>query len=188
MAVQFNFPSTAWATETITGPWLATLFSIADTQYLTFRLRGDPAFASSDFHNLYLYAYDANNNFGRWGVETPANADWEIVNLPVKNIEQPWNSPGLPDLSQIMQFAFYQYGSQAAIAPYTATILIDDLMLRDTPLTEFSPPSAPRELIDDFEGYAAAGALTNFYNYQNSPATTLTTASLETPAPRAARR
>jgi hypothetical protein len=56
-------------------------------------------------------------------------------------------------------------------------------MVRDTPLIEF-PPSAPmRALIDDFESYADDAALLGFYTYVNSPAATVTTASLETPAP-----
>jgi hypothetical protein len=183
MRAEFSFPSTAWATETIRGPVMATPLSIASTQYLTFRLRGDAAFASSDFHNLYLYAYDVNGNFGRWGTTTPATDSWQILNFQASGIEQPWDSPGLPDLSQIVQFAFYQYGSQAAIDPYTATIYLDELMVRDRPLTEFPLPSAPRGLIDDFEAYADNAALNAFYSYQNSPAATLTTASLQTPAP-----
>ena len=40
-----------------------------------------------------------------------------------------------------------------------------------------------RALIDDFEGYADDAALRSFYSYQNSPTATVTTASLQTPAP-----
>jgi hypothetical protein len=38
-------------------------------------------------------------------------------------------------------------------------------------------------LLDDFEGYADVTALEAFYTYQNSPDTTVTTASLASPAP-----
>ncbi len=183
MRAQFNFPSAAWATETIRGQPLATMLSIAPTQYLTFRLRGDPAFAAADFRNLYLYAYDDNGNFGRWGTQAPITDEWQIFNFRANTIQQPWDSTVLPDLSRIVKFAFFQYGSQAAITPYTAAICIDDLMVRDTPLTEFPSPSAPRVLIDDFESYANDAALRSFYSYQNSPAATVTTASLQTPAP-----
>jgi len=183
LQADFNFVSSAWATETIRGPIYTTPLAIASTQYLSLRIRGDAAFAKSDFRNLYLYAYDVNGNFGRWGTATPTTNDWQILNFPASGIEQPWDSPGLPDLSQIVQFAFFQYGSQAAIDTYTATIYIDEMMVRNSPLTEFPLPSAPRVLLDDFEGYADTAALTNFYSYQDSPAATVATASLETPAP-----
>lgn len=183
MRVEFNFPSTAWTTETVRGPGLESLLSIAPEQYLTFRLRGDPAFATADFRNIYLYAYDDSGYFGRWGTQVPITSDWQVMNFVASTIQQPWDSTGLPDLSRIVQFAFYQYGSEAAIEPYTATVYIDDLTVRDSPLVEFDPPSAPRALIDDFEGYADDAALRKAYSYQNSPAATQTTASLETPAP-----
>lgn len=183
MRAEFNFPSIAWATETIRGIDLPDLLSIGPEQYLTFRLKGDPAFAASDFHNLYLYAYDEDGNFGRWGASVPANSDWQIYNFRANTIGKPWDSPGLPDLSRIIRFAFFQYGSEAALEPYTAAIHIDDLMVRDTPLVSFPAPSAPRALIDDFESYADDAALLGSYAYRNSPATTATTASLDSPAP-----
>jgi hypothetical protein len=183
MRVEFNFPSTAWATETVRGPWLDQLVSIRADQYITFRLRGDPAFAAADFRNLYLYAYDEDGNFGRWGSAVPTADEWQVLNFAAGNIEQPWDSSALPDLSRIVRFAFFQYGSQAAIEPYTATIHVGDLMVRDAPLTEFPLPSAPRELIDDFEAYADDAALRAFYTYENSPAATATIASVATPAP-----
>lgn len=181
LSLEFNFPSTTWASESVVGPTLSEPVTIARTQYVSFRVKGDPAFAAADFRDLYLYAYDDTGNFGRWGGPVPDSDDWTIVNYSVGTIAQPWNSPGLPNLERIVRFAFYQYGSEAAIDPYTATILIDDLAVRNTPL--FPPASAPRELIDDFEGYADDVALTGFYAYQNSPETTVTTASLVSPAP-----
>lgn len=183
MRVEFNFPSTAWATLKVQGAPLANELSIATTQYVTFRLRGDPVFAGADFRNLYLYAYDADGNFGRWGGATPTTDDWQIVNYAAADIQQPWDSPALPDLNHIVRFSFFQYGSEAAIEAYTASIHIDDLTIRDAPLTEFPPPAAPRELIDDFEGYADDAALHAFYSYQSSPPATTTMAALATPAP-----
>lgn len=183
MQVEFNFPSGEWVTESVSGPLLGTPVSIGAAQYLTFRIKGDPAFAAADFRQLYLYVYDTEGNFGRWGAAVPDTADWKVFNFSVAAIEQPWNSPALPDLGQIVRFAFFQYGSQAALPEYAAVILVDDLEVRNAPLTEFPLPSAPRVLIEDFEGYADAAALTGFYSYQNSPAATATTASLETPAP-----
>lgn len=183
MRVEFNFPSMAWATEIVRGPFLESLLSIAPEQYLTFRLRGDPAFAAADFRNLYLYAYDEDGNFGRWGSAVPTTDEWQVLNFQAQTIQQPWDSTTPPDLSRIARFAFFQYGSEAALEPYTATIHLSDLMVRDTPLTEFPLPSAPRELIDDFESYTDDAALRGFYTYQNSPAATATVASLESPAP-----
>jgi hypothetical protein len=183
MRVDFNFPSTVWATETIRGPQMNPLLSIGASQYVSFRLRGDPAFAGSDFRNLYLYAYDDAGNFGRWGGPVSVVDEWQVINYLANTIEQPWDSPAQPDLSRIASFAFYQYGSQAAIDAYTATIYIDDITARDTPLVEFPEPAAPRGLIDDFESYADDAALWAAYTYQNSPAQTITTASLESPAP-----
>jgi hypothetical protein len=183
MRVDFTFPSTAWATETIRGPQLDPLVVIGSTQYLCFRLRGDPAFSSSDFRNLYLYAYDDSGNFGRWGGPVSVVDEWQVINYAANNMEKPWDSPALPDLSRIVSFAFFQYGSEAAIASYTATIYIDEITVRDAPLVEFPEPAAPRGLIDDFESYADNAALLAAYTYQNSPAQTVTTASLESPAP-----
>jgi hypothetical protein len=183
MKVEFHFPSSEWATETVSGAPLAHSIAIGSGQYLTLRIKGDPAFAAADFKNFYLYAYDEAGNFGRWGAPVPTTADWEILNFNAANMEKPWDSPALPDLAKIARFSFFQYGSQAALEPYTATIHLDELMVRNTPLSEFPMPSAPRALIDDFESYASDTALLDFYAYINSPATTATTASLATPAP-----
>ncbi|MBL9137812.1 MAG: hypothetical protein JNK85_18225 [Verrucomicrobiales bacterium] len=183
MQVEFHFGSSEWATETVTGSPLAAPIAIGSGQYLTLRIKGDPAFAASDFKNFYLYAYDEAGNFGRWGAPVPTTTDWEIFNFNAANIEKPWDSPGLPDLGRIVRFSVFQYGSQAALEPYTATIHLDELMVRNTPLSEFPLPSAPRALIDDFESYSNDTALLDFYSYLNSPATTATTATLATPAP-----
>lgn len=187
MKVEFNFASIAWATEIITGPSLFPprfdYVSIAPEQYVTFRLRGDPAFAVSDFSNLYLYVYDANGDFARWGVQMPLSEDWQIINLAGDGYQFPWDASGTIDMASIEKIAFVQYGSQAAIDPYTATIHVDEVQIRDEPLTEFPPPSEPRALIDDFEGYADDEALRSFYSYENSWHPTVTVASLETPAP-----
>jgi len=183
LQVEFNFPSSEWATEFVKGPELAEPMVIAPSQYLTFRIQGDPAFAKADFRNLYLYAYDDAGAFGRWGTEAPTTSDWKVLNFSAANLEKPWDSPNLPDLNRIVRFAFFQYGSQAAIDPYTATLHIDDLMVRNTVLTEFPAPAAPRVLIDDFEGFAGTEALQSSYTYMNSPAATTTLATLASPAP-----
>jgi hypothetical protein len=89
----------------------------------------------------------------------------------------------MPDLSNIVQFKIFIYGQgDPAGAPFTATIYVDELQIRDTALIEFPPPSPMRARIDDFEGYSDSTALTNFYHYVNG-GPTVTTASLETPAP-----
>ena len=136
MRVQFNFPSTAWATEFVNGPELSSPVAIDAAQYVTLRIKGDPAFAAADFRYFYVYAYDVSGNFGRWGAAVPISTNWQVLNFSAGAIEQPWNSPGLPDLSQLVRFAFYQYGSEAAIPAYSATIELDDLIIRDEPLTE----------------------------------------------------
>lgn len=136
MRVDFNFGSSAWATESVKGVALANPVAAARNQYLSFRLKGDPAFAVADFRNLYLYAYDTEGNFGRWGGPVPDSDAWQIVNYTAGTIEKPWDSPGLPNLNSLVRFAFFQYGSEAAIDPYTATIHVDDLSIRSTPLTD----------------------------------------------------
>jgi hypothetical protein len=60
------------------------------------------------------------------------------------------------------------------------------LQIRNAPLIEFPPPSPVRALIDDFEEYANDAALLSLYSYVDSPAATLTTASIATPAPQGA--
>jgi len=156
MRVEFNFPSTAWATESVKGLDLAEPMAIGAEQYLTFRVKGDPAFAAADFRQLYLYAYDDQGNFGRWGANVPKTADWEVRNHVANAMEKPWDSPALPDLSHIVRFAFFQYGSQAAIPAYTAVIHLDDLQVRDTPLEDLPATGSP--VLADFE-YASAELL-----------------------------
>jgi hypothetical protein len=178
------FPASDWDTEVITGPGLIQPMSIAPEQYLTFRIAGDPEFVNGTYQTLFLYAWDANGNFGRWGSPVPLNTNWQIFNFRANTIAAPWDSPGLPDLSNITQFKFYLYGQGAPAGPaYSAVVHIDDVMIRDTPLVEFPPASPMRALIDDFEGYADSGALMSFYSYMNSPAATFSTATLESPAP-----
>jgi hypothetical protein len=178
------FPSATWDTEVITGPVLAEPVAIAPAQYITLRIAGDPHFTNASFNTLFVYAYDNAGNFGRWGSPVPTTTNWQIFNFQASTIARPWDSPGLPDLQNIVQFKLYLYGQgDPPGAEFPATIYIDDIMVRDTPLIEF-PPSAPmRALIDDFESYADDAALLGFYTYVNSPAATVTTASLETPAP-----
>lgn len=182
LRVDFSFGSSEWATETLNSPYLPEDLVIAPDQYLTFRLRGDSQFGVADFRNLYLYAYDADGNFGRWGGPVPTTTNWQVMNYKASTIEKPWNSTSLPDFNHIVRFAFFQYGSQAMLDPYAATIYIDDLSVRNEPLVELPPPAAPRTLIDDFEGYADDAALRSFYSYMNSPAALVTTATLASPA------
>lgn len=182
MSATFNFPSSAWVAENIRGRLFEKPIVIGPKQYVTLRIKGDPAFATTDFQSFFVYAFDASGNFGRWGAPAPTTDEWQILNFLAGNIETPWDSPGLPDLGRIVRMSFFQYGSEAAIDPYTATILVDDLMVRNTPL--FPAPAPFRSLLDDFEGYADTIALESFYTYQNSPAEiTTTAASLLTPAP-----
>ncbi|MCW5559338.1 MAG: hypothetical protein KIT22_16100, partial [Verrucomicrobiae bacterium] len=155
MKVDFSFPSVEWATEVVSGVELAAPVSIDGSQYVSFRIKGDPAFASADFRNLYLYAYDTSGNFGRWGAAVPTTADWQIFNFQASTIEQPWDSTALPDFSQIIRFSFFQYGSQAAIAEYSASIVVDDLTVRDTPLAD---AQGVEQLVEAFE-YADDDAL-----------------------------
>ena len=178
------FGANAWETEVITGPELPAPIAIASTQYLTFRVSGDPQFTNASWQSLYLYAYDGSGNFGRWGTPIPTTTNWQVLNLTASSIEKPWDSTALPDFNNIVRFKFYLYGQgETPGAGYSAVVQIDDVMVRNTPLIEFPAPSAMRTLIDDFEGYADNGALLGFYHYVNSPATTVSTASIETPAP-----
>jgi len=178
------FPANPWETEVITGPYLLTPVSIGADQYVTLRVAGDPEFTNATYQTLFLYAWDANGNFGRWGSPVPTSTNWQVFNFQANTIAQPWDSPGLPDLTNIVQFKMYLYGQgDPPGVEFPATIYVDDIMIRDTPLIEFPPPSPMRGLIDDFEGYADDAALMSFYHYINSPAATATAASLETPAP-----
>ena len=188
MRVDRYFWQTAWDTEVLSSPARAVPMSIAPTQYITFRVAGDPEFTNASWQTLYLYAYDGANNFGRWGAPVPTSTNWDIFNFVASSIEKPWNSPALPDLKNIVQFKFYLYGQGSpAGQPFPSTIYIDDVTVRDTALIEFAPPSPLRTQIDDFEGYADDTALQGFYSYVNSPVATVSTASLQTPAPQGAK-
>ncbi|MDA0750666.1 MAG: hypothetical protein O2964_08135 [Verrucomicrobia bacterium] len=183
MKIDLSFPSGAWVTQTVTGPLLDEVFSIEPEQYISFRLKGDPAFESADFRNIYLYVYDDWGDFARWGAEVPITDGWQVINFGGGDYQFPWNASGEIDMTFLSKIAIFQYGSQAAIDPYEATIYIDDIEIRDEPLIDFAAPSASRSVIDDFEGYATSEALREYYTYENSwhPATTV--ASIESPAP-----
>jgi hypothetical protein len=165
LRVQFNFPSTAWATEFMTGPTLTNAVSIGASQYVTLRLKGDPAFAATDFRDFYLYAYDQSGNFGRWGTRVPTNSDWQVFNFPASAISKPWDSPALPNLSQIVRFAIYQYGSETARPAYTASIEVDELQVRNTPLVEQTLTEA---VIDNFEYATDEDLLANWLGSPNA--------------------
>ena len=185
MRVDRYFPANAWETEIITGPMLPAAMAIASTQYITLRIAGDPQFTNASYQTLFVYAYDdTGTNFGRWGGPVPtATTNWQLFNFPVSSIAAPWDSSGLPNLTNIVQFNYVLYGQGApAGAPFQATIYIDDLQVRNSPLIEFPAPAPRRGLIDNFEGYVDSTALTTFYYYVNG-GPTVTTASLETPAP-----
>ncbi len=190
MRVAVSMPAVAWQTTVITGPALPAPMSLAPTQYITLRIAGDPRFTNATYQQLFIYAWDGKGNFGRWGAPVPTTtiASWQIFNFPASAITAPSDSPGLPDLTNIVQFKLYLYGQgDPAGAAYSANIYLDELQVRDTPLTEFSPPSTIRAKIDDFEGYANSTALLGFYHYVNGAPTTVTTASLGTPAPQGAK-
>jgi len=184
MRVERYFPASVWETEILTGPVREVPIGITSTQYLTFRVCGDPQFTNGTIPGLYLYAWDGAGNFARWGTPAPTGTNWQIINFLASTLSYSWDAKGPLNLSNIVQFKFYLYGQDnPAGSAYSATLHVDDLEVRNTPLIEFPPPSPMRTLIDDFEGYADDTALRSFYYYENSPATTFTTASLETPAP-----
>jgi hypothetical protein len=192
MRVDISVPANAWQTTVLTAPALPAPIAISTTQYITLRVAGDPQYTNSTFNMLYVYAWDGNGNFGRWGSAVPTTTtNWQVFNFPASPIEVPWNSPAAPDLNNIVQFRFYLYGQgggdiNGQIDPtnaFSATIYIDELQVRNAPLIEFPAPSPMRAKIDNFEEYADATALLNFYHYVNGAPTTVTTASLGTPAP-----
>lgn len=186
MEMDINFPADAWQTEVVTGPVLPSAISIASNQYVTIEIAGDPQFTNGTYAYFYIYATDADGNFGRWGSPIPTvNTNWQVLNFVADTIAQPWNSTALPVMTNIVQFSFYVYGEGATPGAnsYSATIYVDNLQIRDTPLVEFPPPSPVRPLIDNFEEYTNDAALLSSYTYQDSPAATITTASIATPAP-----
>lgn len=184
LRVERYFPSSTWETEVISGPPLTEPMVIAPNQYITLRVAGDPQFTNATFQTLFLYVWDGENRWGRWGSQVPTSTNWQIFNYLASSVQKPWDSPALPDLSNIVQFKLYLYGQgDPPGAEYSATVYVDDITVRDTPLVEFPPPAPMRSLIDDFEGYADDTALMGFYSYVNSPAATATTAALSSPAP-----
>jgi hypothetical protein len=169
----------------LNGPALPAPIALSPSQYISLRIAGDPAFTNSTYQQFFIYAWDGNGNFGRWGGAVPTTTtNWQVFNLPVSSIAVPWNSTGAPDLTNIVQFRFYLYGQGDPAGPaFTATIYIDEFQVRNTPLIEFPPPAPMRAKIDNFEEYADATALMGFYHYVNGASTTVTTGSLATPAP-----
>jgi hypothetical protein len=184
MRVEVSMPANVWQTTVLTGPTLAEPIAIAPNQYVTLKVAGDPAFTNASYQQLFIYAYDGAGNFGRWGASVPTTTtNWQVFNLPANTIQKPWNSPALPDLNNIVQFKFFLYGQGDPVGTaFSAAIYIDDFQIRNAPLIQFPPPSPMRTLIDNFE-YADSSAMLGFYHYVDSPAATVTTASLQTPAP-----
>jgi hypothetical protein len=184
MRVDVNMPANVWQTTVLSGPVLPAPMSIASTQYITLRVAGDPQFTNASYQQLFVYAWDGDGKWGRWGGAVPTTTtNWQVFNFPANTIGLTWDNIGMPDLSNIVQFKIYIYGQgDPAGAPFTATIYVDELQIRDSALIEFPPPSPMRGKIDDFEGYADSTALLGFYHYVNG-GPTVTTASLETPAP-----
>ena len=188
MRVDVSFPANPWQTTVLTAPVLPAPISIAPTQYITIRIAGDPQFTNAtQSPNFYIYAWDGNGKFGRWPASVPMiTTNWQVINCLASNIELSWDNIGMPDLSNIVQFKFYLYGQNGAPDPtnaFSATIYLDEFQVRNTPMVEFPAPSPMRAKIDDFEAYADSTALMGFYHYVNGASTTVTTATLDTPAP-----
>jgi hypothetical protein len=184
MRVDVNMPANAWQTTVLSQTPLPTPISIAPTQYVTLRVAGDPAFTNASYQQLFIYVWDGSGKFGRWGGAVPTTTtNWQVFNFQASTIGLTWDTLGMPDLSNIVQFKVYLYGQgDPAGTAFSATIYVDELQIRDTALIEFPPPAPMRAKIDNFEGYADSTALLGFYHYVNGGPTT-TTASLETPAP-----
>jgi hypothetical protein len=184
MRVDVNMPANTWQTTVLTQPPLPAPISIAPTQYVTLRVAGDPAFTNASYQQLFVYVWDGSGKWGRWGGQVPTiTTNWQVFNFLASTIGLTWDTTGMPDLSNIVQFKIYIYGQgDPAGTPFTASIYVDELQIRDSALIEFPPPSPMRARIDDFEGYADSTALLGFYHYVNG-GPTVTTASLETPAP-----
>ena len=64
--------------------------------------------------------------------------DWQVINFGGGDFQFPWNASGEIDMTYLSKIAIFQYGSQAAIDPYEATIYVDDIEIRDEPLIDFA--------------------------------------------------
>ncbi len=185
MRIDVYMAANEWETVVIAGPTKPVPLTIGDNQYITLRVAGDPQFTNASWQQIYVYAFDSSGTkFGRWGASVPSlSTNWLVLNIPANTIQAPWNSPGLPNMQDIVRFDVYIYGQGSpAGMEYAATLYMDDLQVRDAPLIQFAPPSPMRGVIDTFEQYADDAALLGFYHYVNGSATTATTASLQTPA------
>ena len=135
MRVDRYFPASTWETEILTGPTLPTPLAIATTQYLSLRIAGAPQFTNASWQRFYLYTFDGDGNFGRWGTSFPTTTNWQVFNFPVSVVEKPSESPALPDFSNIVQFKFYLCGQgDPASVAYSATIYLDDLRILPAPV------------------------------------------------------
>lgn len=184
LRIERFFPASTWETEIVNGPLLPEPVAINPSHFITLRVAGDPQFTNATYQTLFVYAFDGNGNWGRWGSPVPTTTNWQIFNFAASNVEKPWDSPALPDLGNIIQFKLYIYGQgDPPGTEFPATFYVDDITVRETALVEFPPPSPMRALIDDFESYADDTALLGTYRVVTSPAATAATASLDTPAP-----
>jgi hypothetical protein len=185
MRVDISVPANTWQTTVLTPPAFPAPLVISPTQYITLRIAGDPQFTNASYQQIFIYAFDGNGDAGRWGSLVPTTTtNWQVFNFLASTIQQTWDHVTPPDFNNIVQFKIYIYGQGDPVGTaFDATIYLDELQVRNAALIEFPAPSPMRAKIDNFEGYADSTALMNFYHYVNGAATTVTTASLETPAP-----
>ena len=67
LRVDISVPANPWQTTVLNTQPLPAPIAISPTQYITLRIAGDPQYTNSTFNALYVYAWDGNGNFGRWG-------------------------------------------------------------------------------------------------------------------------
>ena len=88
MRVDVTVPANAWQTTVLNAPALLAPIAISPTQYITLRVAGDPQYTNASWQQLYVYAWDGNGNFGRWGSAVPSTTtNWQVFNFPASPIE-----------------------------------------------------------------------------------------------------
>ena len=144
MRVDISVPANVWQTTVLTAPALPAPIAISPSQYITLRIAGDPQYTNSTFNMLYVYVWDGNGKWGRWGSAVPTTTtNWQAFNFLASSIGLTWDTTGAPDLSNIVQFKIYLYGQgggdiNGQIDPtnaFNATIYIDELQVRNAPFT-----------------------------------------------------
>jgi hypothetical protein len=131
MKIDLSFPSGAWVTQTVTGLLLDEVFSIEPEQYISFRLKGGPAFESADFRNIYLYVYDAAGNRMNYitDIAPVISSEWTTLTIAMED----FGDSSTIDTGNLVQWRILVEGWAEPNPALSGTFFVDDIRVSTQP-------------------------------------------------------